>query len=105
MFRAALFASLALTAACGGDGSTDDTGGAEMSEADFKAAFETKVCDQTEVCTGSPCTGDEELLTKQTGCTYDAAFAADCLDGDFYCTEPEPGVSVPLACGDAYVCN
>jgi len=105
MFRAALFASLALTIACGGDGGDGTT--EEMSEADFKAAFETKLCDQMEVCTGMTCMEDDVILTDQAGCTYDASYASDCLDADFACDDGDPdgGVTYPLACESAYDCS
>jgi hypothetical protein len=106
MLTRSIIASLTLClAACGGDGSTDDTG-AEMSVDDFRDAFETAYCDQLEACSGTPCDGSEMLITDPDGCDYDGSQASACLDGIDCSAQTGDGleVFVPLACDEAYAC-
>lgn len=103
LFAASALALFAL--ACGGDTGDGDTGATELTEAEFKAAFEEAVCAQQAACNGVECTGSETFITDQNGCTYDASYADQCLTG-MACDDAQTmGVAVPIACIQAYACE
>ncbi len=88
--------------------------GGPMSEAQFAKLYQEQLCDMiVELDCGQPCVDPTGTTTSFTDtetfyCVFDAAAAADCINGQWTCTDFGGGFLFPEgpgACFDVYTCT